>query len=61
MELGPKARVLGNVHYGTIESAVGAQINGKLIHRTLPPDSHQPGAVQPEAGAAVAPEGEASL
>jgi cytoskeletal protein CcmA (bactofilin family) len=34
VEMGPKARVLGSVHYATIETAVGAQINGKLIHRT---------------------------
>jgi cytoskeletal protein CcmA (bactofilin family) len=34
VELGAKARVLGNVHYTVIETAVGAQINGKLIHRT---------------------------
>ncbi|HME40374.1 MAG TPA: polymer-forming cytoskeletal protein [Steroidobacteraceae bacterium] len=33
VELGGKARVLGNVHYTIIETAVGAQINGKLIHR----------------------------
>jgi cytoskeletal protein CcmA (bactofilin family) len=33
VELGPKARVLGSVHYMTIETAVGAQINGKLIHK----------------------------
>jgi cytoskeletal protein CcmA (bactofilin family) len=33
VELGAKARVLGNVHYAVIETAVGAQINGKLIHR----------------------------
>jgi cytoskeletal protein CcmA (bactofilin family) len=33
VELGPKARVLGNVHYTVIETAVGAQINGKLVHR----------------------------
>src|SRR5271155_716730 len=33
VELGPKARVLGSVHYTTIETAVGAQINGRLIHR----------------------------
>jgi cytoskeletal protein CcmA (bactofilin family) len=33
VELGAKARVLGNVHYASIETAVGAQINGKLIHR----------------------------
>jgi len=34
VELGPKSRVLGNVRYSVIETAVGAQINGKLIHRT---------------------------
>ena len=33
VELGPKAKVLGSVHYMTIETAVGAQINGKLIHK----------------------------
>jgi cytoskeletal protein CcmA (bactofilin family) len=36
VELGSKARVLGNVHYTIIETAVGAQINGKLIHRADP-------------------------
>ena len=35
VELGPKARVMGSVHYTTIETAVGAQINGKLIHRGI--------------------------
>jgi len=33
IELGAKARVLGNVSYTVLETAVGAQINGKLIHR----------------------------
>jgi cytoskeletal protein CcmA (bactofilin family) len=33
VELGPKAKVHGNVHYAVIETAIGAQINGKLIHR----------------------------
>ena len=33
VEMGEKARVLGNVHYNVIETAVGAQINGKLIYR----------------------------
>lgn len=33
VKLGPKARVLGNVSYEIIETATGAQINGKLIHR----------------------------
>jgi cytoskeletal protein CcmA (bactofilin family) len=36
VELGEKARVLGNVQYSAIETAVGAQINGKLIHRASP-------------------------
>jgi cytoskeletal protein CcmA (bactofilin family) len=36
VELGEKARVLGNVRYSAIETAVGAQINGKLIHRASP-------------------------
>ena len=33
VELGAKAKVLGNVAYTVIETAVGAQINGKLVHR----------------------------
>jgi cytoskeletal protein CcmA (bactofilin family) len=36
VDLGSNARVLGNVHYTVIETAVGAQINGKLIHRANP-------------------------
>ena len=44
VELGAKARVLGNVQYSVIETAVGAQINGKLIHRT------NPGTAMSEAG-----------
>ena len=48
IELGSKARVLGNVHYTVIETAVGAQINGKLIHR---PNSHAGGADQAAGGA----------
>jgi cytoskeletal protein CcmA (bactofilin family) len=29
--LGPTARIEGNLHYGTIEMAAGAQIKGKLV------------------------------
>jgi cytoskeletal protein CcmA (bactofilin family) len=44
VELGEKARVLGNVRYSAIETAVGAQINGKLIHRVAPtPPEGDPG------------------
>jgi cytoskeletal protein CcmA (bactofilin family) len=33
IELGPHARVNGNVFYALIEMAVGATVNGKLVHR----------------------------
>ncbi|MGI9258997.1 MAG: bactofilin family protein [Gammaproteobacteria bacterium] len=32
VELGPGARVIGNVQYTLIEMAIGAEVNGKLIH-----------------------------
>lgn len=32
LELGATARVEGNVYYGLIEMAIGAEINGKLVH-----------------------------
>ena len=35
--LGGKARVRGNVHYGEIEMALGAEISGKLVPRTDQP------------------------
>jgi cytoskeletal protein CcmA (bactofilin family) len=34
VELGPKARVIGNVHYKLIEMSIGAEVNGKLIHES---------------------------
>ena len=33
VELGPTARVIGNVYYNLIEMATGAEINGKLVHQ----------------------------
>jgi cytoskeletal protein CcmA (bactofilin family) len=33
VELGPTARVIGNVYYNLVEMAIGAEINGKLVHR----------------------------
>jgi cytoskeletal protein CcmA (bactofilin family) len=32
IELGATAKVTGNVYYGLIEMAIGAEINGKLVH-----------------------------
>ena len=34
IELGPKARVVGNVQYKLIEMSIGAEVNGKLIHES---------------------------
>jgi cytoskeletal protein CcmA (bactofilin family) len=48
VELGAKARVLGSVHYSVIETAVGAQIYGKLNHRT-------PGGQVPASGTPASP------
>ena len=32
VELGPTAKVIGNVVYHLIEMAIGAEVNGKLVH-----------------------------
>lgn len=42
VELGATAKVAGNVYYGLIEMAMGAQINGKLIHQ-LPGETSKSG------------------
>lgn len=31
--MGPEARVMGNVYYNLIEMAIGAEVNGKLVHQ----------------------------
>jgi cytoskeletal protein CcmA (bactofilin family) len=36
VELGSSARVHGNVEYGLIEMAIGAEVNGKLVHVSAP-------------------------
>jgi cytoskeletal protein CcmA (bactofilin family) len=59
VELGAKARVLGSVHYSVIETAVGAQIYGKLNHRApgeiTAAGSSTPAEAAPGAPAATAP------
>jgi len=35
VELHPKARINGNLHYNLLEMAVGAGVNGKLMHQEL--------------------------
>jgi cytoskeletal protein CcmA (bactofilin family) len=39
VELGPTARVIGNVYYNLIEMSIGAEINGQLVHQ---PDGRVP-------------------
>lgn len=34
IELASQARVQGNVYYNLIEMAIGAEVNGKLVHRS---------------------------
>jgi cytoskeletal protein CcmA (bactofilin family) len=46
VELGSKARVVGNVQYSLIEMAIGAAVNGKLIHES---EASQRGARDPDA------------
>ena len=58
VELGPTARVTGNVIYGLVQMAVGAEVNGKVIHRptatpVIPPDEPRPGAASAGADDAV--------
>jgi len=39
IELAPAARVTGNVYYNLIEMAMGAEVNGKLVHQAdMSPD-----------------------
>ncbi len=33
VELGSTARVIGNIYYNLIRMAIGAEINGKLVHQ----------------------------
>lgn len=39
IELASQARVQGNVYYNLIEMAIGAEVNGKLVHRSKDEDS----------------------
>jgi cytoskeletal protein CcmA (bactofilin family) len=37
LELGAEARITGDVYYNLIQIAVGATVNGKLVHRPVGP------------------------
>jgi cytoskeletal protein CcmA (bactofilin family) len=38
VELHPKARINGDLHYNSLEMAVGAGVNGKLLHEEMSGD-----------------------
>ena len=39
IELGASARITGNVYYRLIEMAMGAEVNGSLVHRGVDDDA----------------------
>jgi len=49
VQLGPKARVVGNVQYKLIEMSIGAEVNGKLIHESESGQAKTPGRASLEA------------
>ncbi len=61
VELAAHARVTGNVYYNLIEMAVGATVNGKLVHRaagvkpTLVPADAEAGSAGPSVRAGGVP------
>lgn len=50
IELATQARVVGNVYYSLIEMAIGAEVNGKLVHRGEP-DKEKPALTHMREGA----------
>ena len=42
VELAPSARVVGNVEYNLLEMAIGAEVNGKLIHQSESRSKEEP-------------------
>jgi cytoskeletal protein CcmA (bactofilin family) len=51
LELAPEARVIGDVHYKTLEMAAGAQVNGRMSHHAadLPRELPAPSMADAEA------------
>ena len=52
VELAPKASITGNVYYNLIEMAMGAEVNGNLVHQKESSDEGQSSVVRPIALAA---------
>ncbi len=54
VELAPKARVQGNVHYQVVEMSAGAQLTGRLIHATATAAPPAPGEASVPVGVTLA-------
>jgi len=48
VELAPKSRINGSVYYNLIEMAIGAEVNGGLVHQ--PTESQQPKRLENKSG-----------
>ncbi|MDG2538607.1 polymer-forming cytoskeletal protein [Dyella jiangningensis] len=50
LELAPEARIVGDVHYRTLEMAAGAQVNGRMSHHAteLPRELPAPSLIDAE-------------
>lgn len=53
VELAPAARVTGNVYYNLIEMAMGAEVNGKLVHRADMPNVQESATPESDVGLAA--------
>lgn len=53
IELAPAARVTGNVYYNLIEMAMGAEVNGNLVHRVDAPLPREDTAPESDTGLAA--------
>jgi cytoskeletal protein CcmA (bactofilin family) len=53
IELAPAARVTGNVYYNLIEMAMGAEVNGNLVHRAEMPVAQEKAVPESDAGLAA--------
>lgn len=56
VELAANAKVIGNVYYNLIEMAMGAEVNGSLVHRVEPVAESVAEVVEPSEDVALSPE-----
>ncbi len=55
VELASNAKVIGNVYYNLIEMAMGAEVNGNLVHKAEPASDSVADLVNPPEGVMLSP------